>query len=152
MYTEQFGVTEASTILGGVLLLIEMGSVPIAVIIFVFSVLVPVGKLMTLLYLVWTVKTQSVLDPKQRTQMYRITEFIGKWSMIDVFVVAILAALVHLSGLMEVRPGIAALSFAGVVIVTMIAAESFDARLIWDNRKQHPSERDLERGNNDSRG
>ena len=70
----------------------------------------------------------------------RLTEFIGKWSMIDVFVVAILAALVHLGGLLVIRPGIAALSFAGVVIVTMIAAESFDPRLIWDN---------MEDGNND---
>ena len=69
---------------------------------------------------------------KQRTVMYQITELVGKWSMVDVFVVAILVALVHLGGLLVIRPGIAALSFAGVVIVTMVAAESFDPRLIWD--------------------
>jgi paraquat-inducible protein A len=83
-------------------------------------------------YLVWTVENHSPLNPRQRTVMYVVTEFIGKWSMVDVFVVAILVALVHLGGLLVIRPGIAALSFAGVVIVTMIAAESFDSRLIWD--------------------
>ena len=72
--------------------------------------------------------------------MYRVTEFIGKWSMVDVFVVAILVALVHLGGLLVIRPGIAALSFAGVVIVTMIAAESFDPRLIWDGMEEAKSE------------
>jgi paraquat-inducible protein A len=72
--------------------------------------------------------------------MYRITEFIGKWSMVDVFVVSILVALVHLGGLLVIRPGVAALSFAGVVIITMIAAESFDSRLIWDNMEEKNSE------------
>jgi paraquat-inducible protein A len=133
MYTDQLGSTEASTILGGVLLLIELNSIPIAVIIFVFSVMVPTGKLMTLFYLAWSVKRKVGLSPQQRSQMYRVTEFIGRWSMIDVFVVAILVALVHLSGLLVIRPGIAALSFATVVILTMIAAERFDTRLIWDN-------------------
>ncbi len=136
MYTDGLGTREVSTILGGVVLLIELGSVPIAAVIFIFSVMVPSGKLMAMFYLVWTVKRQSPLGPKQRSQMYRVTEFIGKWSMIDVFVVAILAALVHLGGLLVIRPGIAALSFAGVVIVTMVAAESFDPRLIWDHMEE----------------
>jgi paraquat-inducible protein A len=64
--------------------------------------------------------------------MYKITEFIGKWSMVDVFVVSILVALVHLGGLLVIRPGVAAIAFAGVVIVSMLAAESFDPRLMWD--------------------
>jgi paraquat-inducible protein A len=72
--------------------------------------------------------------------MYQVTEFVGKWSMVDVFVVAILVALVHLGGLLAIRPGIAALSFAGVVIVTMIAAESFDPRLIWDEMEEKNSD------------
>jgi len=133
MYTDQLGSTEASTILGGVILLIDLGSAPVAAVIFIFSVIVPSGKLMSMFYLVWTVERHSPLDPRQRSVMYRITEYIGKWSMVDVFVVSILVALVHLGGLLVIRPGIAALSFAGVVIVTMIAAESFDSRLIWDN-------------------
>lgn len=136
MYTDQLGSTEASTILGGVVLLINLGSVPVAVVIFIFSVMVPSGKLMAMFYLVWTVERHSPLDPRQRSIMYRITEFIGKWSMVDVFVVSILVALVHLGGLLVIRPGIAALSFAGVVIITMIAAESFDSRLIWDNMEE----------------
>ncbi|MDH3994067.1 MAG: paraquat-inducible protein A [Gammaproteobacteria bacterium] len=140
MITEQLGKAEGSTILGGVVLLIHHGSIPIALVIFLFSVMVPIGKLMSMFYLVWTVERHSKLSPRQRTVMYQVTEFVGKWSMVDVFVVAILVALVHLGGLLEIKPGIAALSFAGVVIVTMIAAESFDARLIWDNMEEENSD------------
>ena len=140
MYTDQLGSTEPSTIIGGVILLIKLGSVPVAAVIFLFSVMVPIGKLIAMFYLVWTVERHSRLDAKQRTIMYTITEFVGKWSMIDVFVVAILTALVHLGGLLVIRPGIAALSFAGVVIVTMIAAESFDSRLIWDVLEEKESD------------
>ncbi len=132
MYTDQLGRTEASTIIGGVVLLINMGSAPIAAVIFIASVMVPLGKLFAMFYLVYTVERHSPLEPRQRTVMFQVTEFIGKWSMVDVFVVAILVALVNLGGLLVIRPGIAALSFAGVVVVTMIAAESFDPRLIWD--------------------
>jgi paraquat-inducible protein A len=132
MITEQLGAAEGSTILGGVILLIHHGAIPVALVIFLFSVMVPVGKLMAMFYLVWTVKHHSPVSARQRTTMYQITEFVGKWSMVDVFVVAILVALVHLGGLLSIRPGVAALSFAGVVIVTMLAAESFDPRLIWD--------------------
>ncbi len=133
MYTTQFGASEASTILSGVITLIEVGSAPIAIVIFLFSIIVPTGKIMALFYLMWTVERHSILDPRQRSLMYRVTEFIGKWSMVDVFVVAILAALVHLGELMAVKPGVAAISFAGVVISTMLAALRFDPRLIWDN-------------------
>lgn len=133
MYTDQLGSETASTIMGGVVLLINLDSIPVAAVIFVFSVVVPSGKLMAIFYLVWTVERHSRLNPRQRAIMYRITELIGKWSMVDVFVVSILVALVHLSGLLVIRPGIAAVSFAGVVIITMLAAESFDPRLIWDN-------------------
>ncbi|MEP5764658.1 MAG: paraquat-inducible protein A [Halieaceae bacterium] len=132
MLTDQLGKTEPSTIMGGVILLIKLGSVPVALVIFIFSVLVPSGKLMAMFYLVWSVHSGSNASPRQRSLMYRMTEFIGKWSMVDVFVVAILVALVHLGGLLVIRPGIAALAFAGVVIVTMVAAESFDSRLMWD--------------------
>jgi len=132
MHTVQFGQEEASTILGGVLLLIDMGSLPIALLIFLFSVVVPIGKMLALYYLVWCVYRGSSLGPVQHTRLYKVTELVGKWSMVDVFVVAILAALVHVGDLLAVVPGIAAVSFAGVVIFTMLAAESFDVRLIWD--------------------
>lgn len=140
MITEQLGTAEGSTILGGVILLIHHGALPIALVIFLFSVMVPVGKLMAMFYLVWTVKRHSPVSARQRTTMYKVTEFVGKWSMVDVFVVAILVALVHLGGLLSIRPGFAALCFAGVVIVTMLAAESFDPRLIWD--EMEPANRD----------
>ena len=140
MYTDQLGSSEGSTILGGVLILIHHDAFPVAMVIFVFSVMVPSGKLMSMFYLVWTVKRHSPVSPRQRTIMYRVTEFVGKWSMVDVFVVAILVALVHLGGLLAIRPGYAALSFAGVVIVTMIAAESFDPRLIWDEMEEKHSD------------
>lgn len=142
MYTEQLGVGEANTILQGVILLIEMGSIPIALVIFLFSVIVPLGKIMAMFYLVLTVRSHSPLTPHQRSVLYRVTEFVGKWSMVDVFVVAILVALVQLAGLLVVRPGVAALSFAGVVILTMIATQSFDSRLIWDNTKEAERGRD----------
>ncbi len=132
MYTDQLGSTIPSTIMGGVILLIQLGSVPIAAVIFIASVVVPLGKFLVMYYLVWAASHRSEYGHRQRTQLYRITEFVGKWSMIDVFVVAILVALVHLGGVVEIRPGIAALSFAAVVITTMIAAESFDSRLLWD--------------------
>ncbi|MEH6637397.1 MAG: paraquat-inducible protein A [Halioglobus sp.] len=140
MITDQLGSSEGSTILGGVMILIHHGSIPVAAVIFLFSVMVPLSKFMSMFYLVWTVKRHSRVSPRQRTVMYQVTEFVGKWSMVDVFVVAILVALVHLGGLLAIRPGIAALSFAGVVIVTMIAAESFDPRLIWDEMEDKNSD------------
>lgn len=136
MVTEALGKAEESTIIGGVVLLINLGSVPVAAIIFIASVVVPSAKFLALYYLVWSVKSGSRVSGRQRTTLYQLTELIGKWSMVDVFVVAILVALVHLGGIMVIRPGIAALSFAGVVITTMIAAQSFDPRLIWDRLEE----------------
>jgi paraquat-inducible protein A len=136
MITEQLGSSEGSTILGGVVILLHHGAAPVALVIFLFSVMVPLGKFMTMFYLIWTVKRHSPVSAKQRTNMYQITEFVGKWSMVDVFVVAILVALVHLGGLLSIRPGFAASCFAGMVIITIIAAESFDPRLIWDEMEE----------------
>ena len=136
MITDAFGNATASTILGGVVLLIDMGSAPIAAVIFIASVMVPVGKIIAMFYLCWCISRGRPINPRQRTVMYRITEQIGKWSMIDVFVVSILVALVHLEGLLVILPGAAAISFCGVVIVTIVAAESFDSRVIWDRQEQ----------------
>ena len=132
MVTDQLGTSTESTILGGVVLLIQLDSIPIAIVIFIASVMVPLGKMLVMFYLCWSVSHGPPVSQRQRTVMYRITEFIGKWSMLDVFVVAILVALIHLSGLLVIRPGGGALAFAGVVMVTMVAAESFDPRLMWD--------------------
>ena len=139
MYTDSLGSAEGTTIMGGVVLLINLGSAPVALVIFIFSVMVPSAKLMAMFYLVWSVQQQSSLDLRKRSTLYRITEFVGKWSMVDIFVVTILVALVQLGGILTIKPGIAAVSFAGVVIITMIAAESFDSRLIWDNMEEKNS-------------
>jgi paraquat-inducible protein A len=132
MITEYLGVPTASTIMGGVVVLVQLGSIPVAAVIFIASVAVPLAKIVALFYLTWSVDRHRFANPRQRTRIYVIAEFIGKWSMIDVFVVAILVALVQLQGLLAFYPGIAAYSFAGVVVVTMLAAENFDSRLIWD--------------------
>lgn len=137
MITDQFGSSIESTILGGVVLLIQMDSIPVAVIIFIASVMVPVGKLLSLFYLCWTLKSGSSVSPRQRTIAYRITELIGKWSMIDVFVVSILVALVHIGKVLVIRPGIASIAFAALVIVTMIASKGFDPRLFWDKEAEN---------------
>jgi len=132
MTTDQLGESIDSTILGGVLLLWHHGSYPVASVIFIASVLVPVGKMLSLGLLCASVARKDVTRMRQRAILYRVTEFVGRWSMVDVFVVAILVALIQLGGLLVIRPGVAALAFSGVVIVTMFAAKRFDPRLIWD--------------------
>jgi len=132
MTTAQLGRSEPSTILGGVVLLVKMGSYPVAAVIFIASVLVPIAKFSALSWLCWSVARKHPTSHRQRTVLYRFTEFIGRWSMTDVFVVMILVALIHLVGLLVITPGAAAIAFGGVVIMTMLAAESFDPRLIWD--------------------
>jgi len=132
MKTRLLGQEELSTIIGGVVLLWEMGSYPIALVIFIASVIVPLGKMLALVWLCLSVSGNHRRWPRQRTLTYRITELVGRWSMVDVFVVAVLVALIQLGELMSIYPGGAALAFAGVVIFTMLAANCFDPRLIWD--------------------
>lgn len=132
MTTTSLGSSSPSTIIGGVVQLIQMGSWPIAAIIFIASVIVPVGKLVALIWLCLVVRRSSVLNAQSRTRLYRLTEFIGRWSMVDVFVVAILVALIRAGSLMSITPGPAALAFGSVVVLTMLAAMTFDPRLIWD--------------------
>ncbi|MCC5883638.1 MAG: paraquat-inducible protein A [Halomonas sp.] len=132
MTTTSLGHTAPSTIVGGVVELIQMGSWPVAIVIFVASVIVPVGKLVALAWLCLVVKRSDELNAGSRTRLYRLTEFIGRWSMVDVFVVAILVALIRAGSLMSITPGPAALAFGSVVVLTMLAAMTFDPRLIWD--------------------
>lgn len=136
MHTVSLGQPMASTVIGGVIVLWDMGSYPIAAIIFFASVFVPIGKLIALTVLCWYVTYSKGVTPTQQTTLYRITELVGKWSMIDVFVVAILVALIKLGDILSFFPGLAALTFASVVLITMVAAEQFDPRLIWD-KSQH---------------
>lgn len=141
MTTTSLGNSTPSTIIGGVVQLIQMGSWPIAMVIFIASVIVPIGKLGALTWLCLVVKRSNALNAQSRTRLYRLTEFIGRWSMVDVFVVAILVALIRAGSLMSITPGPASLAFGSVVVLTMLAAMTFDPRLIWD--KPLPARRSL---------
>lgn len=132
MVSEQLGVIEATTIIGGIIVLWEMGSQPIAIVVFVASVVVPITKFIILFWLCYCAKFGSAVSPKELSSLYRVTEFIGRWSMVDVFVVAVLVALIQLGTVLNVQPGVAALTFAMMVILTIVAAEIFDPRLLWD--------------------
>ncbi|HCG8599832.1 TPA: paraquat-inducible protein A [Vibrio parahaemolyticus] len=134
MYTVSLGHSEGSTIMEGVILLWHLGSYPIAMVIFFASVFIPMAKMLALAWLYYNAQKAQYLPPEEsisRLKIYRLTEFIGRWSMIDIFVVAILVALVQLQNLMAIYPGPAALSFAAVVIFTMLSAMIFDSRLLW---------------------
>ena len=97
---------------------------------------------MALAYLLLTVQRGSIANGHDRTRLYRMVEFIGRWSMLDVFVATFTVALVQLQPLMSVAPGTGVLFFAAVVVLTMLAAESFDPRLIWDSTKPHHARHD----------
>ena len=134
LITKQFGATEGSTILGGVIMLWEHGSYPIAAIIFFASIVIPVLKFLILFYLLISVKYPLGKDKKvNKHKLYYMTEVVGPWSMIDVFVVAILAALIHLANI-EIVAGTAATAFALSVFFTLLAAHAFDVRLIKENK------------------
>ena len=135
------GTEEADTILGGVVFLYLSGSWHLALIVLVASFMIPLGKLIALAYLLITVQRGSATSGHDRTRLYRLVEFIGRWSLLDVFVAAFTVALVQLQPLMSVAPGVGILFFAAVVVLTMLAAEAFDPRLIWDTHKPHKAER-----------
>jgi len=125
--------SEGDTILGGVAFLYTSGSWPLALLVLIASVMIPLGKLVSLAYLLISVQRGSVKNSHERTRLYRIVVIIGRWSMLDVFVDTFTVALVQLQPLMSVAPGQGVLFFAAVVVLTMLAAESFDPRLIWDS-------------------
>lgn len=129
----RFGQGEPNTILGGILHLIESGMWGLALIVFFASIVVPVMKLVVLSFLLWSIQKHSDWRPRDRTLLFRVTESVGAWSMVDIFLVGLLSALVSLDALSTIRPGIGASYFAAVVVSTMFAAHCFDPRLIWDN-------------------
>lgn len=134
LITSAFGTKEESTILGGVVLLWELGSYPVAAVIFFASIMIPVMKFLILIYLLISVKYPIGKDKKvNKHKLYYMTEVVGPWSMIDVFVVAILAALIHLSSI-EILAGTAATAFAISVFFTLLAAHAFDETLIKENK------------------
>ncbi len=132
MVTNAFDKPDPDTILSGVMFLYKSGSWPLALIVLIASVMVPIGKLIALAYLLISVQRRSAKSNRERTRLYRLVELIGRWSMLDVFVDTFTVALVQLQPLMWVNPGPGVVFFAAVVVLTMIAAETFDPRLIWD--------------------
>ena len=127
-----WGDGQPDTIWSGVVHLMDGGMWPLALLIFVASIFIPILKLLILTGLMLSIHFKASWKPRDRTVLYRITEFVGRWSMVDVFVIGILVMLVHFGNTAMVTPDIGALSFASVVILTMFAAHTFDPRLIWD--------------------
>lgn len=124
---------ESDTIMQGVVLLWSPTGWPLSLIVLIASIMIPSAKILTLAYLLVTVQRGSIRNQEQRIRLYRLVDLVGRWSMVDVFVDAFTAALVQLQPLMSVAPAPGLFFFAAVVVLTMLAVESFDPRLIWDS-------------------
>ncbi len=135
MIVTTLGVDDASTIMEGVLYFLNHGSAGIGIVIFVASVAVPVFKLSVIFYLLIMTKIRGKKNLKLAMKLYRIIEFIGKWSMLDIFVVALMVSMVQFKTLATIVTGPAAIAFALAVVLTIIATENFDSRLLWDEGK-----------------
>jgi len=135
MISNQLGRVEEDTIISGVILLYNTGSAVLAGIVLIASVVIPLAKLIALSYLLITVQRGSVRKNRDRAKLYRLVEIVGRWSMLDVFVATFIVALIQLQPLMAIMPGMGVMFFGAVVVLTMLAAESFDPRLIWDSSK-----------------
>ncbi|MBU4637169.1 paraquat-inducible protein A [Pseudomonas chlororaphis] len=133
MTVTSLGQGDPSTIMSGVIVLVQHGMIPIAAVVFIASILVPTFKLVGIALLLFSVQRHQPLSARQRIWMYRFIEFIGRWSMLDIFVIAILVAVVNFGRLASIEANLGAVAFASVVILTMLAAVTFDPRLIWDN-------------------
>lgn len=137
MRTTTLGRSEDNTILGGVWVLAHHGSWDLAAVVFLASVAVPLAKFCVVGLLIWGLAMGRGLEPHGRHRLHEIVEYIGRWSMLDVFVVAILAALVQVGPLMSITPGAAAGAFGLSVAFTMLSAQALDPRLLWDAGKDH---------------
>ncbi len=137
MTVTQFGRGNPDTIMSGVVHLIEAQLWGLALLVFFASIMVPVLKLLVMAYLLISIQFKSCWRPKDRTLLFRITEVVGAWSMIDIFLIGILISLVKLDAFATIEAGPGATFFAAVVVITLFAAHSFDSRLIWDNCRTH---------------
>ena len=136
MYTTSLGNQGSDTIMSGVIYFLSHGDWPLALVIFSASVLVPMAKMIAIAYILIMVQRGSNRRQIENTRLYMLAELMGKWSMVDIFVVALLAALVQLGALTTIEPGPAGMAFASMVILTMFAAMAFDPKLIWDQKEQ----------------
>ena len=132
MDTSSLFGTQRDTILSGVAFLWTSGSYALALLVFFASVMVPLAKMIALTLLAASVQMRATWHPRTRTRLYRAIEFVGRWSMLDIYVVTLLVALVQLNTLASIHAGPGAAAFGAVVVLTMFAAASFDPRLIWD--------------------
>lgn len=135
MDTSSLFGAQKDTIMSGVVYLWTSGSWPLAVLVFIASIAVPMLKILAISFLALMANFRSTWQPDQRARIYRIVELVGRWSMLDIYVIAVLTALVQFNALATVRAGPAAIAFGAVVVLTMFAAMSFDPRLIWDKRE-----------------
>lgn len=140
MSVYMLGAGQPATIIGGVYHLLEAGQWPLALIVFVASIVVPLLKLFTLSFLLISIQLRSKWRQYDRMRLYRITEYVGRWSMVDVFVIAILTGLVQFGNLARVDANAGSFSFAAVVVLTMFAARTLDEHLIWDVSRQEEHE------------
>ncbi|WP_257274783.1 MULTISPECIES: paraquat-inducible protein A [unclassified Endozoicomonas] len=135
MTVSRFGRSKPDTIMSGVIELVHHGMAPIALLVFTASILVPLMKLLGMVWLLVCVHTRR-MNPGRQTVLYRLIVWIGRWSMLDIFIISLLVALVQFGHLGTVTAGPAAFAFAAVVVLTMWAAMSFDPRLLWDRSRQ----------------
>lgn len=131
----RLGVGEPHTIIGGIIALIQGDMVPVAILVLIASILVPLLKLLGIGLLLLNVHYRWQAHAKKWTMMYRIIAFVGRWSMLDIFMISILVSLVDMEGVAKVIAGPAATAFAAVVVLTMFAAKTFDPRLLWDKQR-----------------
>ncbi len=134
---------ESDTIMQGVVLLWSPTGWPLSLIVLFASIMIPSAKIAGLAYLVISVKRGSIRNNRQRIRLYRTVDLIGRWSMVDVFVDTFTVSLIQLQPLMSVEPGPGLLFFAAVVVLTMMAVESFDPRLIWDSSNSQSYDKEV---------
>jgi paraquat-inducible protein A len=137
MTVMKFGRYQSYTIFAGLEEFVKIGMWPLAVLVFTASIAIPLFKLLSLTYMLTETHLRSKRLLKKRTQLYRVIEFIGRWSMVDIFMVSILVALVHFGAFAGIRAEEGAVYFASIVILTMLAVEAFDPRLMWDAARMH---------------
>jgi len=137
MTVTKFGSGDPHTIVGGIVALMHSGMVPIAILVFVASILVPLLKLISMTILLLIVHHRWRINGRIWARVYRAIAFVGRWSMLDIFMISILVSLVDLGGVAQIIAGPAATAFAAVVVLTMFAANTFDPRLIWDSQEEY---------------
>ena len=132
MYTEFIGSTSGSNIIEGVIAMWDMNSYFVAIVILVASIFIPAFKIFSLSFILYATKYSKIRIKKRVSKLYRFVLFIGRWSLIDVYVVIIMSSIVKIGNILNIEPGFAIICFCSVVIITVFSAEAFDERLIWN--------------------